>query len=1393
MVYVMKSIDKRALHKREYESRMNERQIQRIEEKVDSSNALDANIRPIYDEEPIAENAKQCHDTCPLLAKLTNHQKTELSNQSLESENICLKKTIAQFQKDFSKLDIELQLQNNVLKSGQQSQVLNEKSNEAKVKHDIDVIETINIELEHKVAKLLKENETLKKHYKDLYDSIKVMRTKTIEQTTFFIAKNDEFKAQLQEKGFTIAALKNKLRKLSGNSVNTKFAKQSILGKPVLQPHRNQSVVRQPTAFKSKRPRISKPRFASQVDMNNDLPKPVTTHYLPKGKESACAKPHHMIAPGSSRYSSNDIVHNHYLEEAKKQTHEIGRNSKTSMMPSARSQSTSNEKRLIAADQASVFMAMTFEQRSSGLVLHQRLLIINRQKLGIQVHSIMEQSSSKEAQYENVGQRPRSQDGIGRLKTLTKVKSQDHNITFTGRRVSSNWLMKMKFNRLLNLKYEYNLQREKINSEADTEILNIGDEQGKDTTNTVALEERTIELDEGQARSNTKKVMWLLLDQTLSPWMNLEDNFTFGDQFINDKSQEDEPGKTTVETELKSMVTIPIQQASSSIPLLSTLVIDLSPPKPMTSEQLGSGLRLHQMASEQFSSGLESQFMAPDQSSSGPALHEMTTATNIAGLIPKPPSSAPFVPPIINEWETLLQPLFDEYSRTQPNVDALVSEVAALVPTVSTSTPSSIFVDQEAPLLSTSQSSQESPSHVISQGIEEDDHDIEVAHMNDNSGNKNTIPEPSSEESSSQNVKLDELGVARLEAVRIFIAFAVHMNMVVYQMDVKTSFLNGIIREEVYIKVFQRQCRSYIIRQKRRQRHIIAFADADHAGCQDTRRSTSKSMQILGERLLTDYGLVQQDTSVLLSVGRHFHKGFTMRKTKLLDRKAWNENNVSGDSDKPGRRGCIMVDNLETELEDLVRLNSPEDKKELHLELSFVDALLHMLKFASMFKSLLNNKEKLFDLAKTPVNENCLAVILKKLPKKLGDPGKFLIPCDFSEIVECLALANLGASINLMPLSIWKKLSLPELTPTQMILTMADRHLLSSVLPKNLVKVGKFHFPTRLSMARALIDVYGEDLTLRVDDEAITFKVGQTLRYSYNNAKSVNRIDVIDVSCEEYAQEVLGFLDSSTSGNPTPSLDPILSTSFPSLTSFEGGDFILEEIKACLTNDSIPPGINDADFEPEGDLLLLEKLLNDDPSSPLPPKELHFEELKTIKSTIDDPPELDLKDLPSHLEYAFLEGTNKLPVIISKELKDEEKAALLKVLKSHKRAITWKISDIKGIDPSFYTHKILMEDDFKPAVQHQRKVNPKIHEVIKKEVIKLLDAGLIYPISDSPRVSPVHCVPKKGGITVVENEDNELIPTRLVTGWRVCIDYHKLNDATRKDHFQLPFMDQMLE
>nr|GEV77567.1 reverse transcriptase domain-containing protein [Tanacetum cinerariifolium] len=456
--------------------------------------------------------------------------------------------------------------------------------------------------------------------------------------------------------------------------------------------------------------------------------------------------------------------------------------------------------------------------------------------------------------------------------------------------------------------------------------------------------------------------------------------------------------------------------------------------------------------------------------------------------------------------------------------------------------------------------------------------------------------------------------------------------------------------------------------------------------------------------------------------------------------------------------------------------------QDLHFNISFADALLLMLKFSSTIKSLLTNKDKLFELVKIPLNENCSAMLLKKLLEKLGDPGKFLIPCDFPGMDVCHALADLGASINLMPLSIWKKLSLPELTPTRMTLELADRYITrpKGVAKDVFVKVGKFQFLTDfvvvdfesdprvplilgrsfLRTSRALIDVYGEEITLQVNDEAVTFNLNQTTRYSSSyDDLSINRIDIIDVAREEYAQEILGFSSNSSGGNPTSTFEPILFDSSPSLTPFEGSDFILEEIDAYLKDESISPEIDHADFDPEGDICLIEKLLNDDPFL-LPPMDL--KEVIKAKSSIEEPPEVDLKYLPSHLKYAYLEENDKLPVIISKDLKDDEKEALL-------------------------------NEDFKPSVQSQRRVNLKIHEVIKKEVLKLLDAEMIYPISDSPWVSPIHCVPKKGGITVVANEENELIPTRLVTGWRVCIDYKKLNEATRKDHFILPFMDQMLE
>nr|GEU67360.1 reverse transcriptase domain-containing protein [Tanacetum cinerariifolium] len=350
----------------------------------------------------------------------------------------------------------------------------------------------------------------------------------------------------------------------------------------------------------------------------------------------------------------------------------------------------------------------------------------------------------------------------------------------------------------------------------------------------------------------------------------------------------------------------------------------------------------------------------------------------------------------------------------------------------------------------------------------------------------------------------------------------------------------------------------------------------------------------------------------------------------------------------------------------------------MSFEISFADALNLMPKFASTLNALIGNKEKLSEMARTLLNEHCSAVLLKKLLEKLGDLGK---------------------------------LSLPELTLTCMTLELADRSISRpiGVAEGVYVKVGKFHFSTDfvviefdadprvplilgrsfLKTRRALTDVFEVELTLRVGKEAITFNLDQTSRYSANyNDNSINRIDVIEMACEEYSQEVLGFFDGIASGNPTPYYDLIVSTTSSALTPFKNSDFFLEKVDAflALEDDPTSPEVNQTYVDSEGDILLLEAFLNDDPLLPLPNqenyltevcKELKIREAKSDKSSIDEPPQVELKDLPPHLEYAFLEGDDKLSVIIAKDLSVEEKTALITVLKSHKRAIAWKLSDIK--------------------------------------------------------------------------------------------------------------------
>nr|GEV49457.1 DNA-directed DNA polymerase [Tanacetum cinerariifolium] len=333
-----------------------------------------------------------------------------------------------------------------------------------------------------------------------------------------------------------------------------------------------------------------------------------------------------------------------------------------------------------------------------------------------------------------------------------------------------------------------------------------------------------------------------------------------------------------------------------------------------------------------------------------------------------------------------------------------------------------------------------------------------------------------------------------------------------------------------------------------------------------------------------------------------------------------------------------------------------------------------------------------------------------------------LIPYPSRIMAESLALVDLGTSINLMPLSVWNKLFLPNLSPTCMTLELADRSISRPVRVAEdvYVKVGTFHFPVDfvviyfdadprvplilgrsfLKTERSLIDVFKGELILHVGKEAITFNLDQTLRYSANyNDMTAKQIDIIDMACEEYSQEVLGFSNVIASGNPTPYYDPIVSTTSPTLTPLGNSDFLLEEVDAFLALEDDPtlPEVDQSYHDSEGDIHLLEAFLNDDPSLRPPNQGNYLPEVrnklkickaKSDKSSIDEPPEVELKGLPPHLEYAFLEGDDKLPVIISKYFSIEEKTALITVLKSHKRAIAWKLSDIKGISKFSSIQKI---------------------------------------------------------------------------------------------------------
>nr|GEW34401.1 reverse transcriptase domain-containing protein [Tanacetum cinerariifolium] len=274
----------------------------------------------------------------------------------------------------------------------------------------------------------------------------------------------------------------------------------------------------------------------------------------------------------------------------------------------------------------------------------------------------------------------------------------------------------------------------------------------------------------------------------------------------------------------------------------------------------------------------------------------------------------------------------------------------------------------------------------------------------------------------------------------------------------------------------------------------------------------------------------------------------------------------------------------------------------------------------------------------------------------------------------------------------------------------------------------------------------------------MTFSIDSSMKHSYLNDDTCFSIDVIDEILGEYFDALL-----------------------------DEGTEILHSIKETILEEK---------FFAEFDEFMA---MNIEEDTVYETEEPQFEKIifntdYKIKTSLEEPHlDLELKHLLDHLEYVLLEEPTFFPIIISSQLSKENKSKLISILKRYKQAFAWKTRDILKIYPSFCKNKIQLLEDKKLVVQKQRRLNPNMQEVVKKEILKLLDTGIIYPIVDSPWVSPIHSLPKKGGIIVVTNEKDKLVPTRTVTGWRVCIDYRKFNKATAKDHFPLPFMDQMLE
>ncbi|CAN6688478.1 unnamed protein product [Malus baccata var. baccata] len=485
-------------------------------------------------------------------------------------------------------------------------------------------------------------------------------------------------------------------------------------------------------------------------------------------------------------------------------------------------------------------------------------------------------------------------------------------------------------------------------------------------------------------------------------------------------------------------------------------------------------------------------------------------------------------------------------------------------------------------------------------------------------------------------------------------------------------------------------------------------------------------------------------------------------------------------------------DEASTETEKFMKSKKEQTDKEIldtfrkvQVNLPLLDAIKQVPKYAKFLKELCTNKRRFNDQETVALSEEVSAVLQRKLPPKLEDAGSFTIPCVIGGKEFGRALCDLGASINLMPYSVYESLNLGDLKETKVVIQLADRsnRYPRGLLEDVLVQVNELIFPADffvlemehdpmpsalplilgrpfLRTARTKIDVYDGTLTMEIEGESVKFRIFNAMRYP-SELESCLSIDVFDYFVQDCFNEGVGQ-------------DNLEKTLVHSIThgNFNYSEHIEEElIKTVASLESLSP--------------IRGKCSSYFISLPTSNE-------KTLPSVIQAP-KLELKPIPKYLKYAFLGEDETLPVIISSQLTAEEGEKLIQVLKDHKTAIAWSIVDIKGINPATCMHRILLEEGAKPTREAQRRLNPLMMEVVKKEVIKLLDVGIIYPISDSKWVSPIQVVPKRSGVTVVKNEANELMPTRVQNSWRVCTDYRKINSTTRKDHFPVPFIDQMLE